>query len=31
MHVTTYNQAGECIDSFEILPDSPPVITSKSQ
>ena len=28
MQVTTYNQAGECIDSFEIIPDRPPVITS---
>ncbi len=28
MYVTTYNEVGECIDSFEILPDSPPIITS---
>lgn len=29
MHITTYNQAGECVDGFEILPDSPPIITSE--
>ena len=27
--ITTYNQAGECIDSFEILPQNPPMITSE--
>ena len=29
MSVTTYNEAGEIIDSFEILPQNPPVITSE--
>lgn len=28
MYVTTYNEAGECIDTFEILPDRPPSVTS---
>jgi hypothetical protein len=28
MSITTYNQAGECIDSFEIVPQYPPLIRS---
>jgi len=29
MSITTYNQAGECIDSFEILPQNSSIITSR--
>jgi hypothetical protein len=29
MSITTYNQEGECIDRFEIMPQNPPIITSK--
>ena len=29
MYITTYNQVGELIDSFEIVPDSPSIIKSQ--
>ena len=29
MAIATYNHAGECIDSFEILPQNPPIVTSE--